>query len=82
MSSRLKIVSSHAKKSIVAKGVVTPLDEFKPYKNRRPQVYRVIFPRERLREDTNQHKVDMRRQYAQEALRGMRLNLGYSSEQS
>jgi hypothetical protein len=68
--------------SLVAKGVVTPLDEFKPYKNRRPQVYRVIFPRERLREDTNQHKVDMRRQYAQEALRGMRLNLGYSSEQS
>jgi len=25
--------------SLVAKGVVTPLDEFQPYKNRRPQVW-------------------------------------------
>jgi hypothetical protein len=68
--------------SLVAKGVVTPLHEFKPYKNRRPQVYAVIFPRERLRDDINQHKVDTRRQYAQEAMRSMRLNLGYTSEQS
>jgi hypothetical protein len=66
--------------SLIAKGVIIPLDEFKPYKNRRPQAYRVILPRERLRDDTNQYKIDTRRQYAQEALRGMRLNLGYSSE--
>jgi hypothetical protein len=68
--------------SLVAKGVLTPLNEFKPYKNRRPQVYAVIFPRERLRIDTDQYKTDTRRQYAQEAIRGMRLNLGYMSEQS
>jgi hypothetical protein len=68
--------------SLIAKGVIIPLDEFKPYKNRRPQAYRVILPRERLRDDTNQYKIDTRRQYAQEALREMRLNLGHTPEQA
>lgn len=68
--------------SLVAKGVVTPLEEFKPYKNRRAQAYYVTLPRERLRLDTDQHKFDTRRQYMQEALRGIRLNLGHTSEQS
>jgi hypothetical protein len=68
--------------SLVAKGVIIPLEEFKPYRNKRAQVYYVTFPRERLRLDTDQHKLDTRRQYAQEALRGMRLNLGHTSKQS
>jgi hypothetical protein len=68
--------------SLIAKGIVTPIEEFKVYRNKRPQVYHVVFPRQRLRDDINQHKIDTRRQYAQEALRGMRMNLGHTSEQS
>ena len=52
------------------------------YKNRRTQAYYVTFPRERLRLDTDQHKFDTRRQYMQDALRDIRLNLGHTSEQS
>lgn len=61
---------------LVEKGHVKPLEEFPPFRNHRPQVYRVMLPREILREKINEIKEQDAREGMLKAMAELRKTFG------
>jgi hypothetical protein len=62
--------------SLVEKGHIKPLDEFPPFRNHRPQVYRVMLPREILRQKIDEIKEQERREAMMQAMAEFRKKFG------
>jgi hypothetical protein len=62
--------------TLVEKGHIKPLEEFPPFRNHRPQVYRVMLPREILREKIDGIKEQERREAMLQAMVELRKRFG------
>jgi hypothetical protein len=62
--------------SLIDKGHIKPLEEFPPFRNHRPQVYRVMLPREILRQTIDGIKEQDRREAMVQAMAEFRKRFG------
>jgi hypothetical protein len=62
--------------SLIEKGHIKPLEEFPPFRNHRPQVYRVMLPREILRQTIDGIKEQDRREAMVQAMAEFRKKFG------
>jgi hypothetical protein len=62
--------------TLIDKGHIKPLEEFPPFRNHRPQVYRVMLPREILREKVDEIKDQERRDAMLTAMAELRKTFG------
>jgi hypothetical protein len=62
--------------SLIGKGHIKPLEEFPPFRNHRPQVYRVMLPREILRQTIDGIKEQDRREAMVQAMAEFRKKFG------
>jgi hypothetical protein len=62
--------------SLIEKGHIKPLEEFPPFRNHRPQVYRVMLPREILRQTIDGIKEQERREAMMQAMAEFRKKFG------
>jgi hypothetical protein len=62
--------------TLIEKGHIKPLEEFPPFRNHRPQVYRVMLPREILREKIDGIKEQERREAMLQAMVELRKRFG------
>jgi hypothetical protein len=62
--------------SLIEKGHIKPLEEFPPFRNHRPQVYRVMLPREILRQKIDSIKEQERREAMIQAMTEFRKKFG------
>jgi hypothetical protein len=62
--------------SLIEKGHIQPLEEFPPFRNHRPQVYRIMLPREILRRKIDEIKEQERREAMIQAMAEFRKKFG------
>jgi hypothetical protein len=62
--------------TLIEKGHIKPLEEFPPFRNHRPQVYRVMLPREILRQKIDEIKEQDRREAMLQAMVEFRKKFG------
>jgi hypothetical protein len=62
--------------SLIEKGHIQPLEEFPPFRNHRPQVYRIMLPREILRRKIDEIKEQERREAMIQAMAEFRKTFG------